>query len=318
MRKTQVILVLFVCVLISGTLFAKRPVTDVERLQREIKRQPGDMDKHCALVQALLAAGDTTEAEKSLDYALKMRETACLYMQRAAIGMAKGEYFTAARYGAQAVKAGLRPSEDSMVFRIDSLSGGGVMLCLQRMTGEEKQNSNVWRGLGQMAQMKGDTIAALTYFEKAVHAGDTTCREALKQLRPSEIAPTETDSVIARIPFLNQTGELELKGKINGLAIRITVDTTATQSTISGVETLFMLKNEYVSRDDIIDNIYVIVKRLEIGEGMVLRNIRLRYIENQDNPLILCLRDLERLGGIQINTEKRVLIVTESKITNSK
>jgi hypothetical protein len=78
-----------------------------------------------------------------------------------------------------------------------------------------------------------------------------------------------------------------------------------------------MLKNEYVSRDDIIDNIYVIVKRLEIGEGMALRNIRLRYIENQDNPLILCLRDLERLGGIQINTEKRVLIVTESKITNS-
>lgn len=318
MRIIRWVIGLLLCVLAYGAQGAKRPVAETERLSRELKRSPGDMDKHCALVQALLAAGDTTEAEKSLDYALKMRETACLYMQRAAIGMAKGEYFTAARYTAQAVKAGLQPSEDSAVCHIDSLSGGRVTLCLQRLAGEDKQESSVFRGLGQMAQMKGDTIAALTYFEKAVHAGDTTCREALKQLRPSEIAPTETDSVIARIPFLNQTGELELKGKINGLAIRITVDTTATQSTISGVETLFMLKNEYVSRDDIIDNIYVIVKRLEIGEGMVLRNIRLRYIENQDNPLILCLRDLERLGGIQINTEKRVLIVTESKKTNSK
>ena len=119
--------------------------------------------------------------------------------------------------------------------------------------------------------------------------------------------------MIAQIPFLNQTGELELKGKINGLAIRITVDTTATQSTISGVETLFMLKNEYVSRDDIIDNIFVIAKRLEIGEGMVLRDIRLRYIENQDCPLILCLHDLERLGRIQILPEKRVLTIRQTK-----
>ena len=148
MRKAQVIVGLLVCVLVSGTLYAKRPVTDVEqarrggteveRLQRAIKKQPGDMDKHCELVQAQLAAGDTTAAEKSIEYALKMRETPCLYMQRATIGVARGDLFAAARYSAQAVKAGLRPSEDSAVYRIDSLSGGGVTLCLQRLAGEER------------------------------------------------------------------------------------------------------------------------------------------------------------------------------------
>ena len=313
MRITRVILGLLVCVLASGTMYAKRPVTEVERLQRAVQRQPGDMDKHCELVQAQLAAGDTAEAEKSLDYALKMRETPCLYMQRAMIGVAKGEYFTAARYGAQAVKAGLRPSEDSMVFRIDSLSGGGVMLCLQRMTGEEKQNSNVWRGMGAIARMKGDIGNAMSYYDRAVQAGDTTCLEWLSAIGGRQTTEGETDSMIAKIPFLNQTGALELKGKINGLAIRITVDSTATQSTISSVETLFMHKNEYISRDDIIDNIYVNVKRLEIGEGMVLKNIRLRYFENQDSPLILCLSDLERLGRVKINTEKRVMTIRQTR-----
>ena len=323
MRKAQVIVGLLVCVLVSGTLYAKRPVTDVEqarrggteveRLQRAIKKQPGDMDKHCELVQAQLAAGDTTAAEKSIEYAMKMRETPCLYMQRAMIGVARADLFAAARYSAQAVKAGLRPSEDSAVYRIDSLSGGGVTLCLQRLAGEEKQQSDVYRGLAEMAAMKGDTSVAIAYYRKAVHAGDTTCLEAMKILQQVETVATETDSVTVQIPFMNQTGELELKGKINGLVIRITVDTTATQSTISGVETLFMLKNEYVSQDDIIDNIFVIAKRLEIGEGMVLRDIRLRYIENQDCPLILCLHDLERLGRIQILPEKRVLTIRQTK-----
>ena len=91
MRKAQVILGLLLCVPVSGTLYAKRPVTEVERLQRAVQRQPGDMDKHCELVQAQLAAGDTAEAEKSLDYALTLCETPCLYMQRAIIGVAKGE-----------------------------------------------------------------------------------------------------------------------------------------------------------------------------------------------------------------------------------
>ncbi len=293
MRITRVILGLLVCVLESGTLYAKRPVTEVERLQRAVQRQPGDMDKHCELVQAQLAAGDTAEAEKSLDYALKMRETPCLYMQQAMIGVAKGEYFTAARYGAQAVKAGLRPSEDSMVFRIDSLSGGGVMLCLQRMTGEEKQNSNVWRGMGAIARMKGDSTAALGYYERAFHLGDSTAQDAIAGLRSDKDTLTRENSTHAAITQMGLSEKKEVKGKINGLAIRMTIDTTATQSTISGVETRFMLKNGYLTKEDIIDNIIVVIKRLEV-EGLEIRDIRLRYVATQESPVVLCPKDLKK------------------------
>ena len=322
MRKAQVIVDLLVCVLVSGTLYAKRPVTDVEqvrrggteveRLQRAIKKQPGDMDKHCELVQAQLAAGDTTAAEKSIEYALKMRETPCLYMQRARIGVARADLFAAARYSAQAVKAGLRPSEDSAVYRIDSLSDGGVTLCLQRLAGEEKQQSDVYRGLAEMAAMKGDTLSALRYYRKALQLGDSTVKEEMVRVQPRTLPdlPFQNKDSLSMEYRIQMTG-YELKGRINGLAIRITVDSAATQSTISGVETLFMLKNEYITRDDIIDNKIVVVKRLEIGEGLVLQDIRLRYNENQDSPLILTLRDIERLGKVESITSYELKIKCE-------
>ena len=85
----------------------------------------------------------------------------------------------------------------------------------------------------------------------------------------------------------------EVKGKINGLAIRMTIDTTATQSTISGVETRFMLKNGYLTKEDIIDNIIVVIKRLEV-EGLEIRDIRLRYVATQESPVVLCPKDLKK------------------------
>ena len=324
MQKVRFIVSLLVGVLISGTLFAKRPVmevgrkghgrTEVERLEREIKKQPGDMDKHCALVTAQLTAGDTIEAEKSLDYALKMRETPCLFLQKAKIGVARGEFFVAARYSAQAVKAGLHPSEDSTVYQIDSLSSGGVMLCLQRMTGEEKQYSTVWRGMAEIACLKGDTLSALRYYGKALQLGDSTVKEEMTRVQTKTLPdfPHQDQDSLSKEYRIPMTG-YELKGRINGLAIRITVDSAATQSTISGVETLFMLKNEYITRDDIIDNKIVGVKRLEIGEGLVLQDIRLRYNENQDSPLILTLRDLERLGKVESITSYELKMRVKTK-----
>lgn len=316
MRNRRIVIGLFVCVLFFEAQAVKRPVTEaerlqheVERLQREIKRQPGEMELHCALAEAQLEAGDTTDAEKSLTYAMKMRETPCLYIKKAGIECSRKEYFSAARNCAGAVKAGLRPAEEPMIQHIDSLSGGGVRLCLQRMAMEDKQNSALPYGLAQMAIQRGDTATALQYYGNAFHLGDSTAQEAIRNLRSVAPASVTSDCVIAQIPFLNQYDLLELRGKINGLAIRIIVDSTATQSTISGVETLFMLKNNYVAKEDIHDNTIVVIKRLEIGESMVLQDIRLRYIEKQESPVILCLRDLERLGRVQIDEKKRILTI---------
>ena len=282
------------CVLACEAQGAKRPVTETERLARELKRSPGDMDLHCQMAQAQLAEGDTAAAEKTLDYALKLKETPCLYMQKARIQLAQQDFYSAARYCAQAVKAGMKPEEDSLIFRIDSLSSGGVRVGIQRLATEDKKNDALRYGLEQMEK------SAISHQPSAI----SHQKSDVSHQQPEE------DSIIAEIPFLNQTERLEMKGKINGLPIRLSVDTTATRSSISGVETMFMLKNEYISKADIRDNnTAVMIKRLEIGESVVLNDITLQHRATQEQSVILCVGDLERLGRIRIDDKKRMLVI---------
>ena len=274
------------CVLVCEAQGAKRPATETARLAREMKRSPGDMELHCRMAQAQLAEGDTAAAEKTLEYALKLKETPCLYMQKARIQLARQDFYSAARYCAQAVKAGMKPEEDSLIFRIDSLSSGGVRVGIQKLATEDKKNDALRYGLEQMEKS-----------EVRTQKSDVSNQQA------------EEDSIIAEIPFLNQTERLEMKGKINGLPIRLSVDTTATESSISGVETMFMLKNEYISKADIRDNTAVMIKRLEIGESVVLNDITLQHRATQEQSVILCMGDLERLGRIRIDDKKRMLVI---------
>ena len=294
MRYTCWVIGLLVCVLVCEAQGAKRPVTETERLARELKRSPGDMELHCRMAQAQLAEGDTAAAEKTLDYALKLKETPCLYMQKARIQLAQQDFYSAARYCAQAVKAGMKPEEDSLIFRIDSLSSGGVRMCIQKLATEDKKNDALRYGLEQMEKSAVRSEPSAISHQKS----DVSHQQA------------EEDSIIAEIPFLNQTERLEMKGKINGLPIRLSVDTTATRSSISGVETMFMLKNEYISKADIRDNnTAVMIKRLEIGESVVLNDITLQHRATQEQSVILCMGDLERLGRIRIDDKKRMLVI---------
>ena len=294
MRYTCWVIGLLLCVLACEAQGAKRPVTETERLSRELKRSPGDMELHCRMAQAQLAEGDTAAAEKTLEYALKLKETPCLYMQKARIQLARQDFYSAARYCAQAVKAGMKPEEDSLIFRIDSLSSGGVRVGIQRLATEDKKNDALRYGLEQMEKSAVRSQPSEVSHQKS----DVSHQQA------------EEDSIIAEIPFLNQTERLEMKGKINGLPIRLSVDTTATQSSISGVETMFMLKNEYISKADIHDNnTAVMIKRLEIGESVVLNDITLQHRATQEQSVILCMGDLERLGRIRIDDKKRMLVI---------
>lgn len=294
MRYSCWVIGLLVCVFVCEAQGAKRPVAETERLARELKRSPGDMELHCRMAQAQLAEGDTAAAEKTLDYALKLKETPCLYMQKARIQLAGQDFYSAARYCAQAVKAGMKPEEDSLIFRIDSLSSGGVRVGIQRLATEDKKNDALRYGLEQMEKSAlRSQPSAVSHQQSAVSHQQA-----------------EEDSIIAEIPFLNQTERLEMKGKINGLPIRLSVDTTATQSSISGVETMFMLKNEYISKADIRDNnTAVMIKRLEIGESVVLNDITLQHRATQEQSVILCMGDLERLGRIRIDDKKRMLVI---------
>lgn len=308
MRYIPWFIALLCSILAVATVAAKRPQSDVERLTQAVAKSPGDMALRCQLVEALLEAGDTTAANEALRYAMKIEETGCLSMQKARMSLATGDIPGAARCGARAIKAGLMPDEDSLIYRLDSLSQGAVSMYVRQLSNTDKQNATLWKGLGQLAQQQQDSTAAVGYYETAFRLGDSTVLEALEALRTRQLTDSVTDTVFAEIPYTRQGKTMELRGQANGLAIRITLDTTATRSTISGVETKFMLKNEYLSESDIRENnTAVVIHSLTLSDSVVLQDVLLHHRVHQEQPIILCLRDLEALGRVRINEQKRVL-----------
>ena len=308
MRYIPWFIALLFSILTVETVAAKRPQSDVERLTQAVVKSPGDMALRCQLVEALLVAGDTTAANEALRYALKIEETGCLCMLNARLSLAREDMPGAARYGGRAIKAGLMPDADSLIYRLDSLSQGAVSLYVRQLSLTDKQNATLWKGLGQLAQHQQDSTAAVGYYETAYRLGDSTVLATLEALRTQQMTDTITDTIIAEIPYTRQGKTMELRGHANGLMIRITLDTTATRSTISGVETKFMLKNEYLTDNDIRENnTAVVIHSLALSEDVVLHDVLLHHRAHQEQPIILCLRDLEALGRVRINEQKRII-----------
>ena len=117
----------------------------------------------------------------------------------------------------------------------------------------------------------------------------------------------------------------KVKCEINKLPLHFIFDTGASDVSISNVEATFMLKNNYLSPQDIIGRQNYLNANGEISEGTVinlrnvdfaglsLTNIRASVVKNQKAPLLLGQSVLGKLGKIEIDNEKRILKVTARK-----
>lgn len=111
----------------------------------------------------------------------------------------------------------------------------------------------------------------------------------------------------------NISGTYEIPCKVNGLKLKFIFDTGASNVSISLTEALFMLKNGYLSEEDIKGKEYysiangeiqegtsILIKRLEF-EGLVLKDIEASIVHNLGAPLLLGQSALRKLGKIQID-----------------
>ena len=293
--------------LLASTLVVYGADKQTAGLEKRLKKAPGNVEMRCEYVGVLLQEGDTSKAEEALEYGLKLSEAGCLYIHRARIALNRNKTSQAAIHCASAVGSGLLPEEEPLIYYVDSVSGGAVAMRLDRSSKSDKSGTNAVKGLGQIRMHEGDTAAALLCYKEAVRRGDTLLVALIDSLKQAETL-TE-DSVVARIAFTRTNGKMEVQCKLNGLKIKAEVDTAATESTISGVETSFILKNEYVSKSEIVDNKVLIVRELDFGNELILKGIRLHYMRSQESPVILCLGDLRRLGKVVINEREKVLEV---------
>ena len=134
-------------------------------------------------------------------------------------------------------------------------------------------------------------------------------------------APNEKQT-ITEIPFTKEGGICKVKCETNGLPLHFVFDTGASTVTISSVEATFMMKNGFLSKNDVIGSQYYMdanatvsvgtvinIKNVSFG-GLNLSNIRATVVENQKAPLLLGQSVLARLGKIEIDNTKKVLRVT--------
>jgi clan AA aspartic protease (TIGR02281 family) len=127
---------------------------------------------------------------------------------------------------------------------------------------------------------------------------------------------------VAEVPFINEGNLYKVKCQINNLPLHFIFDTGASDVSMSAVEATFMLKNDYLSPNDISGKQRYMTADGEISEGTVINlrkvnfggltldNIKASVIKNQNAPLLLGQSILNRLGKIEIDNDKKVIKVT--------
>ncbi len=131
-------------------------------------------------------------------------------------------------------------------------------------------------------------------------------------------------SVISEIQMKKMySGVYEVPCTINNLPLKFIFDTGASDVSISSVEASFMLKNGYLSENDIRGKEYfstatgeihegtkIRLKEIKIG-GAVLKNVEASVVNNQQAPLLLGQTVLERFGTITIDNINSKLLIKQ-------
>ena len=107
--------------------------------------------------------------------------------------------------------------------------------------------------------------------------------------------------------------------------MRFVFDTGASDVSISMVEASFMMKNGYLSKQDVIgsakfsdavgnvsEGTVINLKKVKFGD-LELDNVRASVVRNQVAPLLLGQTVLSRIGKIEIDNQKKVIVVRYMK-----
>jgi clan AA aspartic protease (TIGR02281 family) len=112
--------------------------------------------------------------------------------------------------------------------------------------------------------------------------------------------------------------------QVNGLNLKFILDTGASSVAISLTEALFMLKNDYMDKEDllgaeyyqiangeIIEGTEIILREIRIG-NRIIRNVKASITHSMDAPLLLGQSALSQLGRFSIDYSSNTLLLLGS------
>lgn len=110
-----------------------------------------------------------------------------------------------------------------------------------------------------------------------------------------------------------------IPGRVNGLNLKFVFDTGASEVCISLSEAIFMIKNGYLSEQDvvgssysqiangeIVENTNIILREVEVG-GIKLQNVSASISHTLQAPLLFGQSAIQKLGPIQIDGNKLII-----------
>lgn len=122
-----------------------------------------------------------------------------------------------------------------------------------------------------------------------------------------------------RIKMKKEGGVYTVPCLVNGLKLKFIFDTGASEVSISLTEALFMLRNDYLKKEDIlgtsktaiangdiVDNTRILLREIVIG-GIVLKDVEANVIHNAKAPLLLGQSAIRKMGKIQMNGDELVV-----------
>lgn len=155
------------------------------------------------------------------------------------------------------------------------------------------------------------------YSDKDKKAGGNVPIGVFKVVEPDQVS-------ISEVPFTKENGVCKVKCSVNGLPLHFIFDTGASDVTISMVEATFMMKNGYLSGNDVVGSQRYIdangdvtvgtvinLKNVNFG-GMNLDNVKASVVRNQKAPLLLGQSVLGRLGKIEIDNSNSLLKISHN------
>ena len=170
-----------------------------------------------------------------------------------------------------------------------------------------------------------DPIRNLPEYKALVKEYKNKFSTELKEVSTSSktSVPTTVKMDTTEIPFTKDSGNTcTVKCSINELPLNFVFDTGASDVSLSQVEATFMMKNGYLTKQDVIGKQYYSDANGNVNEGTVLNlkhvnfggieltNVKASVVKNQRAPLLLGQSVFQKLGKIEIDNEKKVLKVT--------
>ena len=137
---------------------------------------------------------------------------------------------------------------------------------------------------------------------------------------------TFSSSVFAQTKIMMQKegGVYTIPCKVNGVQLKFIFDTGASNVTISLTEALFMIKNGYLSKDDIYGSSYAQLANGDITENteillreiviadLKLYNVRASIVHELAAPLLLGQTAIAKLGKIQLDGNELTVLTQGS------